>query len=99
MSRATPASSFSVKPKPAVPSAVSTRATSASLPEATRIEWTCVCAIAIGAAMRLLPDFARHFDDALELAPLLVCRERVAVMRAGEAALRGQAEIVERDVF
>ena len=38
MSRATPASRFSVKPNPAVPPTASTRATSASAPEARRSE-------------------------------------------------------------
>src|SRR5262245_17287740 len=98
MSRATPASRFRVKPKPSAPPAVRTRATRASAPEATRSEWTCVCATVTGAA-NSAPDVARDFDHALELAPLLVDRERVAVVRAGEAALRRDAKVFQGDVF
>ena len=39
----------------------------------------------------------RNLDDALELAPLVVLRQRVAVVRAREAALRRQAQALERD--
>src|SRR5690606_7452876 len=43
------------------------------------------------------PDRAGDLDDALELAPLLFLGERVAVVRAREAALRRQAQVLERD--
>src|SRR5689334_15023859 len=45
------------------------------------------------------PHVVRHFDDALELAPLLVLGERVAMVRAGEAALRRQAQPLQRHVL
>src|SRR5688572_17570412 len=98
MSRATAASIPKEKPKPATPSFASTRAMSASAPEASRIEWTCVCAIETGAA-RSAPDFSRHLDDALQLAPLLVNRQRVAVVGAGKAALRREAQVFQRHVL
>src|SRR2546430_3624976 len=44
------------------------------------------------------PDPLGGFDHALELAPLFVLRQLVAVMRAGEAALRRQAQVFERHV-
>src|SRR5262245_21802306 len=46
----------------------------------------------------LAPHLARDLDDQLQLAPLIRCRERVSVVRAGEAALRAQAQIVELHV-
>ena len=45
----------------------------------------------------LTPDVG-DLDDALELSPLLVLGEGVAVVGAGEAALGGQGQAVERDV-
>src|SRR6266516_1016366 len=45
------------------------------------------------------PHVAGHLDHALELAPLRVLSQRVAVVRAGEAALRRQAEALERHVL
>src|SRR5260221_14715628 len=42
------------------------------------------------------PDFGRDLDHQLELAPLDVGGDLVAVMRAGEAPLRADAGIVER---
>src|SRR5881409_2232365 len=49
--------------------------------------------------MSLSPHVARDLDDALELAPLLVLGQRVAVVRAGEAALRRQPQALERHVL
>ena len=43
------------------------------------------------------PDFVRGLDDEPELRELLVVGERVAVDRRGEAALRREAEPLERD--
>jgi hypothetical protein len=39
---------------------------------------------------------SRHLHHALELAPLVVHRQRVAVVGAREAALRAQAQLVQR---
>src|SRR6185295_2544726 len=49
-------------------------------------------------ARALAPDLACHFDDALELAPLLILAQLVAVVRAREAALRRQAQVFQRHV-
>src|SRR5947209_7835235 len=43
----------------------------------------------------LVPDFAGDFDDARELRPLLVLAQEVAVVRAREAALRREAQVLE----
>src|SRR6516165_968154 len=43
------------------------------------------------------PDFIGQFDDHGELCPLLVLGEAVAVLGGGEAALRGEAELVDVD--
>src|SRR5262249_34561596 len=48
-----------------------------------------------GRRTRSGPDFPRRLHDELELAPLLVLRQRVAVVRAGEAALRREAQVFE----
>src|SRR5688572_6708755 len=45
------------------------------------------------------PDVAGDVDDTLQLAPLLVLRQRVPVMRARESALRRQAQPFERHVL
>src|SRR4051812_21799220 len=50
-------------------------------------------------AGRLAPDLLRGLDDQAELRPLLVLRQLVALDRRGEAALRGQAELLERRVL
>src|SRR5580700_2393345 len=47
---------------------------------------------------RLAPDLAGGLDDEAELGGLLVLTQHVSFHRGGEAALRGQAELVERDV-
>src|SRR5580693_4506983 len=47
---------------------------------------------------RLAPDLAGGLDDEAELGGLLVLTQHVSLHRGGEAALRGQAELVERDV-
>src|SRR5438552_13897171 len=44
------------------------------------------------------PDLARGLDDAPELGPLLVLGQHVALFGGGEAALRAQAQLIERDV-
>src|SRR5712671_6375476 len=43
------------------------------------------------------PHLGRDLDDALELAALHVLGDAVAVVGAGEAALRAEAEVLERD--
>ena len=100
MSRATTASMFSVKPKPSVPSAVRTRADQrfGARGEAQRMH-VRVRDGDRGGHVSSAPDLARDLDDALELAPLLVRGQRVAVVRAGEAALRRQAEVLEGNEF
>ena len=57
--------------------------------------------LAAGACSRseLAPDLARDLDHPLELAPLLVLAQRVAVVGAGEAALRRQAQVLQRHVL
>src|SRR5260370_21374023 len=47
------------------------------------------------AASALRPHLARHFDAAAELGPLLVLGQQVALLGAGEAALRREAELFE----
>src|SRR3989449_128803 len=49
--------------------------------------------------MSLSPHVASDLDDALELLPLLVLGQRVAVVRAGEAALGRQAQALQRHVL
>src|SRR6266850_3814905 len=46
-----------------------------------------------------LPDVARDVDDPLELLPLLVFGELVAVVRARESALRREAEVLQRHIL
>ena len=45
------------------------------------------------------PDFLRDFDDQAQLRPLLLLAEHVAFDRRGEAALRREAELLERRVL
>src|SRR6185503_911249 len=45
------------------------------------------------------PHFLGHFDDQGELRPLLVLRQGVALLGRGEAALRRQAKLLERNIF
>src|SRR3954469_21522731 len=47
----------------------------------------------------LAPDLARVLHAPAELGPLLVLGQQVALLGAGEAALRRQAELVERREF
>src|SRR3954471_11965555 len=47
----------------------------------------------------LAPDVGGHLDDQPELGHLLLVAEVVALGRRGEAALRGQAELLERHVL
>src|SRR5580693_2661277 len=47
----------------------------------------------------LAPDVLGYVDDEAELRLLVVQRQRIALRRRGEAALAGQAELVERHVF
>src|SRR5438105_14655476 len=48
------------------------------------------------AASSSAPDPARHLDDAPELRFLVGLGERIALDRAGEAALRAKRELLER---
>ena len=50
-------------------------------------------------AGRSAPDLGGGLDDQPELGDLLVEGQHVALDGRGEAALRGQAELVERDVL
>src|SRR3974390_974137 len=45
------------------------------------------------------PNLLGDLDDHAQLRPLLLLRERVAVLGRGEAALRRQRELVERHEF
>src|ERR1051325_3334862 len=56
--------------------------------------WRCQCAAAVNA--RLVPDLGGDLDDARELRPLLVFAQRIAVVRAREAALRREAQVLQR---
>ena len=47
----------------------------------------------------LAPDLVRDLDDQLELGQLLVDRQAVALLGRGEAALAGEAELVDVDVL
>src|SRR5262245_24311502 len=44
------------------------------------------------------PDFPRGLDDELQLLPLLVFRQQVALEGRGEAALRAEGEVLERHI-
>src|SRR5215467_6825024 len=48
---------------------------------------------------RSAPDFLRDLDDQAQLRPLLLLGELVALDRRREAALRREAELVDRDVL
>src|SRR4051794_36689122 len=43
------------------------------------------------------PDVRRDVDDGTDLGPLLLVGEDVALLRGGEAALRAERELLERD--
>src|SRR5215475_4122042 len=45
------------------------------------------------------PYFLRQLDDHAQLRPFLLLGENVALLGGGEAALRGQAELLERREF
>ena len=47
----------------------------------------------------LAPDLARNIDDQPELRPLLVLGEDIALFGRGEAALRAEAQLLERRIF
>jgi hypothetical protein len=47
-------------------------------------------------ALATTPDASRGVNDEPELGPLLVLGEDIATRNAGEAALGGQSELVER---
>ena len=55
-------------------------------------------ACSAAADARLAPDLARRLDDQLELGPLLVVAQRVALDGGGEAALPREAELLDVDV-
>src|SRR5206468_10773437 len=55
--------------------------------------------LCITAASSPPPDLVRHLDDQPQLRPLLLLSERVALLGRGEAALPGQAELIEGRVF
>src|SRR5262245_58723681 len=48
---------------------------------------------------RVLPDLARGVDDKLQLAPLLVLRQEIALHGRREAALRADGQALQRDVL
>src|SRR5450755_3158098 len=45
------------------------------------------------------PNLARDLDAEFQLAPLLVLGQQVAVLGAGEAALRAERQLFQRQVF
>src|SRR6266849_8524352 len=45
------------------------------------------------------PHFLVHLDDASQFRPLLVLAQQIAFLGGGEAALPGQAELVERGML
>src|SRR5262249_60315888 len=45
------------------------------------------------------PHLIRHLHDPPQLRPLLVLGQDIALLARGEAALRGEAELVEVDEF
>src|SRR4029077_15432074 len=47
----------------------------------------------------LPPDLVRQLDNHAQLGPLLILGQHVAFFGRGEAALRRQAELIERDKF
>src|SRR6476661_6721210 len=47
----------------------------------------------------LPPDLVRQLDNHAQLGPLLILCQHVAFFGRGEAALRRQAELIERDKF
>src|SRR5262249_61194540 len=47
----------------------------------------------------LTPHLVRNLDDAAQFRPLLVLAQQIALLGRGEAALAGNAELVERRVF
>ena len=49
-----------------------------------------------GSLHALAPHFIGDFDDKTKLRPLLVFGQHIAFLGRGEAALRGQAELIER---
>ena len=49
--------------------------------------------------MKSAPNLIRHFDHPRKLGPLLILGDHVAFFRAGEAALRTQAELVHVNKF
>src|SRR5579864_1399133 len=48
---------------------------------------------------RSAPHLVRQLDDHPQLRPLLVFGEDVAFLGRGEAALRREAKLIERDIF
>ena len=48
---------------------------------------------------RTSPTLRRHLDDHLQLRPLLVLGQGVALFGRGKAALRRQAQLIERNIF
>src|SRR6266567_2124136 len=52
-----------------------------------------------GRVMGSAPNALRHLQHQAELSPLVVGGELVAVVGAGEPALRGEAQVLQRHVF
>src|SRR5215467_656417 len=67
------------------------------LPEATRVR-SCRRMYFVR-RLWTAPHFPRHLDDALEFAALHILRDRIAAKSAGEPALRGKAQIFQRNVL
>src|SRR5690349_8157223 len=55
--------------------------------------------VGAGVAASLTPHLARRLDDEAELFRLLPGAQRIAIDGRGEAALRAEAQLLERHVF
>src|SRR5687767_13467865 len=76
-------------------------ANTVSTPWASR-DWTIasppVMRVVVTAAPVSTPHFACNVDDQAELAPLIGFGQRIPMVGAGEAALRAQAQVLDRHV-
>src|SRR5262249_57684565 len=62
-------------------------------------DWTCLAIIIAPLWSASSPHLIRHLHDPPQLRPLLVLGQDIAFLARGEAALRREAELLERDEF
>src|SRR6516162_9988984 len=62
-------------------------------------DWTYIAVIIAPLWSASSPHLIRHLHDPPQLRPLLVLGQDIAFLARGEAALRGEAELLERDEF